>query len=172
MFIVNCDPKQITQSFIKKCSRNQAEADELKINALNNWKYLKDPIYALCRINLIEIVIKYLTNVILFVIIAVISYNDENIDNFGGWFIVLCFCMVLFVISFWFWLETVWQHPLIYQHVFIDQVSSKHIQQKVIKQQQPQPQAQTQPTKQSIELSPVKQGHTGGAHNSAESWKE
>eukprot|EP01084_Bolivina_argentea_P248545 415770_1 len=166
MFILMCDPKQITESFIKKCSRDQTEADQLKVNTMNNWSYVKGPIYALCRINLTEIVIKYLIHIILLIIIAVISYNDKNINNFNGWFIIMCLSMVIFIISFWFWLEIVWQYPVIYEHVFIDKISRKHIKPKAIKHaclnsQLPQPTSNSR----SIELSPVKPVKISGTKN-------
>ena len=109
-FMINSDPKQVTKKFITDCATDQAEADELKQKIIDNWKSIKNPIYALCRFNLMEIVIKYISNIILFVIIVVIEFNREF---FIAWFIVICLCIIIFIITFWFWLEIIWEYPII-----------------------------------------------------------
>ena len=108
--IMNCDPKYKTKQFIEDCARDSEEGEALKQNLINNWKNVKNPIYALCRFNLMEIVTRYIFNIVLFCLIVYIEFETKF---FISWLVVLCICIILFVATFWLWLEIVWVYPII-----------------------------------------------------------
>ena len=103
-FILNCDPKEMTKEFILENSDNQEIANGIKDKLYSNWKNIKNEIYLLSRFNLMEVIIKYISNIIIFMIVSIIISNDKYYND---------------IYILWLVARIRWIYPMLHHDIFV-----------------------------------------------------